>query len=67
MTRQEDERSDQDVPAPAPRAGEETLTAAQRAFARLLGRLLAEKWRNENRAGAGGQAEPRPDEETGST
>jgi hypothetical protein len=48
MTRQDHRRIDHDKTAASQQAGDEPLTDAQRAFARLLGQLLAEKWRDEN-------------------
>jgi hypothetical protein len=63
MTNQDARRSDRDERAAPQGGGGDALTAAQRAFARLLGRVLAEKWRNQGRAGSGGHGGPRPDGE----
>jgi hypothetical protein len=64
MTNQGARRSDRDERAAPQDVGGDALTAAQRAFARLLGRVLAEKWRNESRAGSGGHGGPRPNADT---
>lgn len=45
-----------DSPRPVRPAGAEELSEVQRAFAELLGRLLAQRWQEEHRA-----TPPRPD------